>query len=302
MGLFGDDPPDPAKSYVAGLNADLETFPERRIIDAASALGKKVTLNIPGRGPTNFDFTGLGQADVQAGYGDAMLSQLLQLQRDLGPEFVEQRLAELREADPEGAAMRERLWGAIKSSVEAGPTDRPDLKQLEDEIMAELGRAGQLTPETSHAISQRVMGNQVARGNYLGNAAATEEATVMAEAGEQQRAQAQQQAMAFLTGGISPDDAQYREGQQNLANLGSFIAGETPTAQFGQLSGAQRGAAPAAGVSPGLGLDPNAGASGINWANNLWSAKQGQVNPWTAGLVGAAAGANLGGSIWNSGG
>ncbi len=290
MGLCGPDPPDPAKGVAQGIKADLETFPERRMIDAAAQLGQKVVIN-----GKEYDFTGLGEAEYAQQYGDSMLGQLLQMQRDLGPEYVQQRLKELRLADPEGAAMREKLWGAIQSKVAGGPTDRPDLQQLESVIMGELEKGGQLSNATSSDISQSVLGQQTARGNYLGNAAATQEAGVLADAGARQKALVQQQALAFLTGGMSPDDARFREQQQNLANLGSFVAGETPTAQFGQLSGAANGVVPAANVGPGLGLDPGAGANGVAFQNQIWQAKQAGagVNPWLAGAAGAVAGANV---------
>ena len=303
MGLCGNDPPDPAKGIIGGIQADLETFPQRRIIDAAAQLGHKVTLNIPGKGLQTFDFSNMGDADYAWKFGDQMLQELLQLQRDLGPEYVQQRIEELRLADPEGAAMREQLWNQIKSGVEAGPTDRPDLQALEDQIMAQLERGGQLDPATQSRISQGVLGGQVARGNYLGNAAASQEARAMSDASAAQLAQAQQQALAFLTGGLSPEDAAYRENQQNLANLGSFVSGETPTAQFGQLSGAQRGIVPGANVAPGLGLNPGAGAQGVAMQNQLWQAQQaGQgVNPWIAGLGGALQGANVWASLAGKG-
>jgi hypothetical protein len=100
--------------------------------------------------------------------------------------------------------------------------------------------------------------------------------------------------MAFLTTGVSPEDAAYREQMQDLSNLGAFIGGETPVAQFGQLTGAANGIVPGTPVAPGMGLDPNAGANGMAWANNVWATKQaGQgVNPWVAGLAGAFQGAN----------
>lgn len=301
MGLCGDDPPDPSKGYAAGIRADLETLPSRRIIDAAAALGIPVEVLMPGaRSPQRFDFTGLGQADYEGQYQDQMAQQLLALQEEFGPEFVEQRLNELRTADPEGFAMRQRLWDSIKGDIEsARSANRPAASELQDLIMAELEKGGELDPRTAHDVSQRVLGAQVARGNFLGNAAATEEAQVLSDASEAQRTQRQAQALAFLTSGVSPDDVAYRREQQGLSNLGSFIAGETPTAQFGQLSGAQQGIVPfAASNQPLPGTNPNAGQQGISFANGIYSANQNwannTINPWMAGLTGAVRGANVG--------
>jgi hypothetical protein len=300
MGLCGNDPPDPAKGYVAGINADLETLPIRRILEAAALLGDSVTLDMPGKGKQGgmqtFDFTGMGEAEYQAKYADNLTGQLLQMQKDFGPAYVQQRLAELEQADPAGAAMRRQLWGAIQDSA-SSTTARPGNQSLEDLILGELDRGGQLNPETAERVSQRVMGGQVARGNYLGNAAAAEESGALASATEREAASRQAQAMAFLTGGLSPEDAAYREQQQDLGNLGAFISGETPVAQFRQLSGAAGGAVPFTSTGPGVGVDPNAGWSGIQNQSGVWAAdqqaRQNTVNPWTAGLSGAMGGLNV---------
>ena len=302
MGLCGGDQPDPAKGYASGMSADLETLPARRVIEAAAQLGQKVTVNIPGKGMQTFDFTGMGAADYASQYGDQMSQQMLELQRQMGPQFVEQRLKELEAADPEGAAMRSRLWDTIKSGVEGGPTARPANDEMARLIQERLARGGTLDQTTSDQISQRVLGQQVANGNWLGNAAGAQEAGVLGQASEMQRTAAQQDALNFLTGGLDPQDVAYREQQQGLTNLGAFINGETPTAQFSQVSGAAGGTVPfqTGGALPGV--NPNAGWQGVNNQMNGFNANQNnrQVNPWIAGLAGGASGANLWTS-WNGG-
>ncbi len=298
MGCLGSDPPDPAKGYVAGINSDLETLPARRLIEAMARLGESGYVDIPGsRGRTTrqfYDFTGLGEADYNRQYGEQMAAQMLQLQRDFGPKFVEQRLAELEASDPTGAAMRRQLWDTVRTGAET-ERDYSDAQALQDAVLADLERGGSLDPETERQISQSVMGEQVARGNYLGNAAAAQEGTAIANAGEAERATRQQQALAFLTGQVSPADAARREGLQDMNNLAAFLAGESPTAQFGQLSGAQNGAAPFLPGAPMPGTNPMAGWQGVQNQQNLWSAQQGAqgVNPWVAGLSGAFNGVNL---------
>jgi len=307
MGLCGEDPPDPSKGYAAGIREDLAALPSRRLIDAAAALGIPVDVLLPGsRTPSRFDFTGLGQADYEAQYQDQLAQQLLDLQEDLGPEFVQQRLDELQAADPEGFAMRQRLWDSIKGDLEqARSADRPAARELQDIIMAELAKGGELDPRSAEQVSQRVLGGQVARGNFMGNAAASEEAGALADATEAQRTQRQAEALAFLTSGVSPEDVAYRREQQGLGNLGSFLTGETPTAQFAQLSGAQSGIVPFSPSNQSLpGVNPNAGQQGINFANGVYGANQAwaqnSVNPWMAGLTGAVRGANVG-AAWGGG-
>jgi hypothetical protein len=307
MGLCGNDPPDASKGYAAGIQADLEALPWKRMIESASATGDKVTIDIPGKGPMTFDFSGLGQADYQSQYGDQMASQLLQLQKDFGPAYVEQRLHELERSDPEGAAMRQKLWDSVRSDVgEAATAHRPAADELQKLILDELNKGGKLDDRTAMAVSQAVRGKQTATGNYLGNAATTEEAGALAGASEQQAAQRQQEALAFLTSGATPEDVAYRREQQALGNLGSFISGETPTAQFGQLSGAGNQIVPFYGGGALTGVNPNAGANGINFANGLYSAQtnwaNSQVNPWIAGLSGAARGVQVWAGLGGGGG
>jgi hypothetical protein len=299
MGLCGNDPPDPAKGYVAGIHADLESLPARRLIEAMARLGEAGYVDLPtGRGNRTtrqyYDFTGLGEADYMAQYGEQMTEQLLAIQREFGPQYVEQRLAELERSDPEGAAMRRRLWGNIKAGVEAGPTDRPGAEALQAQVLAELEAGSRLTDAEMQDVSQGALGVQTSRGNWLGNAAASQEAGAVNAAGEAKKTSAQQAALAFLTGGVSPEDVANREQMQNLSNLGAFMAGETPVAQFGQLSGAQGGAAPFM-TSGGLpGINQNAGWDGIAERNAIYGINQqaGGVNPWVAGLSGALNGVN----------
>lgn len=304
MGAWaGNDPPDPAKGYVAGIDADLEGLPSRRLIDILALLGESGTVDIPGKkgGSMPVDFTGMGEADYQRQYADQLTQQLLDVQRQYGPQFVEQRLKELETADPAGAAMRRQLWSNIQDST-GSLTPRPENEQLQKLVMDELAKGGELDQDTSHRVSQGIIGGQVARGNYMGNAAATEEATGLAAAGEQMKAQRQQQALAFLTGGYSPEDAAQREQQQDLNTLGSFVAGETPTAQFSQLAGAQNGVVPfTTGTGTLPGVNANAGWQGVNnyfqnW-NTTQQAQNNQVNPWVAGLGGALNGANVWGAM-----
>lgn len=297
MSCLGPEPPDPAQSYIAGIEADLETLPARRIIEAAAMLGQRVTVNIPGQGLQTFDFTGLGEADYQAQFGDQMAQELLAIQREFGPQYVEQRLAELELADPEGAAMRRRLWSSIQEDLTRQGEGLESARELEALILGELERGGELDDQSRDRVIQQVRGGQVGRGNWLGNAPAVQEGAALTSASEQARAIRQQQALSFLEAGISPTDVRLREEQQGLSNLGAFVSGETPQAQFGQLSGAQAGAAPFTFAQNLTGADPQAGQAGINFANNFFSQQQAlnqaTVNPWIAGVQGAIGGVNL---------
>jgi hypothetical protein len=124
----------------------------------------------------------------------------------------------------------------------------------------------------------------------MGNAPEQQEASAVVGAADQKNAAGQQAAGQYLNAGITPADIQYQTTQQDMNNMGAFINGQTPTAQFSQIGGAQGGATPTPNTgysTPTLNEGQGAqqginNALGIyegqtNWANN-------QVNPYMAGL------------------
>lgn len=161
-------------------------------------------------------------------------------------------------------------------------------EELFTQIMADLGLEAQLNDSTRREVQQGVRGAQAARGNILGNSAIYEEAMELGQAGEQRQQQRQQNTLQFLTSGTTPEDIAYRKKQQAMANLGSFMGGQTPVAQFGQLAGAQQGAAPYAPQNAPQVLNPNAGAQGAQFAQQNYAQQMNaysqQANPWMAGL------------------
>jgi hypothetical protein len=291
MGLFSKPKiPDPNAAAVAGAVADMENFPRTAQINALAKMGGKGWIE-----GKYYDFTGLGEADTAGVMSDKLAATLLELQQQFGPEFVKQRLAELKAADPTGYAARQQLFDRIMADADARP-DRPMNEALQAEVKAALAQGGRLDARQREEVQQNVRGRQVGRGIFLGNAPASEEANAMVRAGEAMRDQRQNQAQGILGSGVLPDDVEYRRIQQAMANLGAFTSGQNPTAQFGQLSG--NGAAPyMPGSANQAALNPNATAQGmqdamslytgqVNWANS-------QMNPWLAGISGATAGANI---------
>ena len=282
--------PDPIQASIAGAKADVQNFPFKAQIDALSQMGGKATIN-----GKEYDFTGLGNADVNGKISDQMAQAMLDIQKNYGPDYVKQRLADLQQSDPNGYAARKELFARILSDSESNP-DRPMAQDLQNQVTSMLSKGSNLSAGPGgelEQVQQSVRGGQVARGNFLGNAATNQEASAVVNAGDQQQLQRQHQAQGFLNSGVSPEDVTYRRIQQNLSNLGSAVNGTTPQAQFSSLSGAQQGAAP---FQPGNvqypTLNPNAALQGqqnaadlyrsnVNWANT-------QANPWTTGLSTAA--------------
>ncbi|MDE2099792.1 MAG: hypothetical protein KGL39_21245 [Patescibacteria group bacterium] len=299
----GPSIPDPNQAAIQGITQDVQNYPFEYLINALSQMGGQATI-----GGTNYNFTGAGNADVQGQMSDQMAQTILDIQNGLGPQFIAQRLADLKQSDPTGYAARQQLFDKILADAN-NPAPNAQLSQdTQNAVMGELQKGTGLSPEELKQVQQGVRAGQVSSGTYLGNAPASQEASAVVGAGDQLQQQRQTAAGQFLASGVDPTDIQYRQIQQEMANLGAFLTNTTPTAQFGSLSGAQTGAAPypntgyqAPTINEGQAASQGVqNAYGIysgeyNWANN-------QINPYIAGLNTAAAGAgtafNLGYAPW----
>jgi hypothetical protein len=298
--------PDPNAAAVAGALAQAGTFPFQQYIDYLAQTGGSANI-----GGTNYNFTGLGNAQQNAALSQVMLPAELQIQQQYGPQYTALASQNLQQANPQAVAARQQEFNNIISNAQTTP-NRPMATDLQNQILALTGMGSNLTTgpnSETEAVQQGVRGQQVANGIYLGNAPASQEATAVVNAGDQQQQQRQQQGLDFLQSGVSPEDVTYRRVQQSLSNLGNAINGQTPEAQFQSLSGAAAGAAPFSGAGvQGAQMNTNGGLQGlqnaaeiysgnVNWADN-------QANPWTVGLSslsGAASILNNSGALSNNG-
>lgn len=286
MSLCGGPPsiPDPAKAAIAGIQADTELQPFQYIINALSALGQKGSV-----GGQTFDFTGLGNADTARKVSDQMAATMLALQKEKSPQIIQQRIDELKAADPQGYAARKQLFDRIVADSQANP-DRPVSQDLQNELQDQLSKgAGFDDARQEKQVREQARGGQVASGIYLGNAPTTQEAKSVVNAGESLQSQRQQNALAMLQSGTSPEDIAYRRFQQNIANLGNFQSGESPTAQFQQVSGAAHGPVNFVGGAPNTNtFNPGAAGSGMSNALSGYGGQLGwfgsQANPWLSGM------------------
>jgi hypothetical protein len=350
--------PDYAAANREAIQTDISTLPTRRLIEQAAQLGTRVTYVDPSSGKeTVADFSGLG--DLAAAQQMAKLlgetnadvqRQQLELREELGVRNAQQTSKEVAAADPAAYAIRNQLTGQIGEAlgrpgeqlggyqglydvatrVQGGDPSTDALNYGLQQALADYQRGGKLDPATERYLTDNVRSGQAARGNYLGDAAAVQEAATMGQAAEARRAQALQQllgvqAQAFGQGQqqnqLALGAAQAAAGeqrsartetfgrqQQGLANASSIVLGQPITNQFGALGGAQQGAV---GFNPvGAGglsnLNPGAGAQGAQWAQqnygnamNAWSTQANiaaQGNPWM-GLLGSAAGAGVGAGV-----
>ena len=145
---------------------------------------------------------------------------------------------------------------------------------LGESAKEDLARGTELSPDMARQVTQQERAAQAARGNIYGSAPAAAEA-------------------------MSLGDAGFRMRQQRLANAASFLSGTTPVAQFGQISGAQAGASPfnPMGIQSGIGVNPNAGAQGQQWAMNAYNTQMNYAanqQPIGAQLLGMATGVATG--------
>ena len=263
MGLYSPDPPDPPDYAAAtreGVEADIDSLPLRKIIEAAARQGTKVTYTDMDGKEKTVDFTGFGdidqsrkELDFAEESADRMAKSALNLQQKYGTDFVMQRLKELELSDPQFRKVRDSLGKAALEDVELGY---------------------KLAPGMRDEVQQASRAAQMARGNYSGAAPAAEE--------------------AFEVG-----NAAFRLRQQRLANAASYLSGTTPVAQFGQIAGAQQGASPfqPMGIRSGIGLDPNAGARSLGLAQGVYNNQfQDYMNQQGQGadMFGSVAGLGLG--------
>lgn len=284
MGLCGSAPaqPDYAAAEYAGAQAAANALPLQKQIEAAAQRGEKVTVN-----GKEYDFSGLGDAEYQSAYADAMAQAALEVQKQYGPEYIKQRMEELKAADPAGYAARQELYQKTMGGLDKAPPGMEDATALQESVLADLKKGGELHPEVERRVREGVLGGQVSRGNWLGGAAQDQEASAVVDASDKVAADRQARALQYLQSGSTPDDITYRDSQQDMANLHAFLSGETPTAQFSSLSGAGNGAAPMVTGSPGVGINYTPG-SGSGFASNVAGTTNSylgsQANPWMAGI------------------
>ena len=275
MGLYSADMPDAvsiAGANEAGVWADLETLGVRKLIANASKYGKSVDIKVP-----IFDKDGNKKKDEDGnfvfkdvtydfkGYSDADATREDMKFGGEAADYMAKTMLEVQQKY--GKDFVKQRLEELKA---ADPTGYEVREMLGESAKADLARGTELSPEMARQVTQQERAAQSARGNIYGSAPAAAEA-------------------------MSLGDAGFRMRQQRLANAASFLSGSTPVAQFGQISGAQQGASPfnPMGIQAGIGVNPNAGAQGQQFAMNTYNQKMNfaaQQQPIGSQLLGMAAG------------
>ncbi len=241
--------------------------------------GGHMQINI---GKRTADFTGYGDADIQGKLAKDLAGVQLELQKKYGTDFVNLAREQQEQADPQGTAARKLLASEInRMEDERATRERPVAEMLDAQMLADLKTGGGIDPEQQAAMD-RVLAR---RGDVTGDVAGDLESGA---AGESRLKRRLQKGMSYLGSGATPEDADFRDEQQGLANMSSFLAGRTPQSQFASLSSAQQGASPGVRAPSLPGVDPNlvnnAQQAGTqSYQAGVRSAAT-QVNPWFVGL------------------
>lgn len=287
--------PDMAAANREAVYAQAQTFPILRQIEAASRTGGKGTYPVydaSGKvvAERPYDFSGISDIDITRETARALASlapeqtrQQLDLAKQYGTQFAEQRRAELEAVDPRRYGLYESFLRDIGKSpisetspaaptyervgMPAGPQDtgyaQSIRSDLERQIAAGLAQAGTLDPAMIRAAEQAARARGTATGNILGNLSAFREARAVNEAIANADIQRRQQALGLLQSGQTTSDVANRQaqeafnnilaatGQRNTAMQQSF-AGQM-AAQQQQQAGRQQNIA---NIQSALGLQP----------------------------------------------
>lgn len=246
------------------------------------------------------NFTGIGQADVQAAIAKQTAANQLATAQQFDPKFIAQALSQQAQADPQSFAARAEEAKLVQDQIDR-PINSPVSDMLNQQVQDSLTAAKNhsLTDMDTQRLNAAVAQAQSDRGGPGPNADFSIPLTT-GFAGEQRQANAAAAAQGFLGSGSSPEDIAYRREQQNLGNLSAEVNGKTPQSQFASMSGAQSGPTPMMTAAPLSVLpgDQSQAAAQVaiqNW-NTANRASASQVNPWMQGLSGAMGLAGAAGS------
>ena len=265
----GTPPPQPdyAASATAGRLEDIKSLPARKIIESLAKSGGKGQVKV-GDEIIDVDFTGYGDLDQQkidleamTVSADAIAAMSLDIQQRYGEQMNLEQLKRIKEADPVGWELRQKLAETTLSELSAG---------------RELGA------DAAHQVEQSVRGAQASRGNVYGAANIGQEALAKFDAGQRLLTQRMSQAQAYALG--TPITAQY----------GAISGAQQGAANFAPMQ-LQQGI----GQNPNAGQQAAQFASS-NYSTYV-QGMQNQSNPWmeglgmVAGVVGQGVGGHFGG-------
>ena len=317
MGSSNNQPP-PAPSPSEAVEADINTLEARRLIDQAARMGTATNydyVNDAGNKVTgSVDFTGMGDQALASNqrkiYLDGiteMAPELLALRDKYGVDFVNQSRKEIEASDPEAFALRKVLGEELLNKGYNPQTENESTAnlraELEEQVASELSLGGELTPEQRREMEQNVLNRQARTGMIRGNAPALMELTEVGQASENRARQRRTNALTYLNSGMSVADTELKYNNYNnnqeqslRAEKQAFTFGQPLSAQFAQVTNAQRGTVPINPVGYGTqGVNLTATPVAGNYAPQYDTGISKGAAALSAAMSGAKAGFYMGG-------
>jgi len=244
------------------------------------------------------DFTGYSTADIQRQMMTQGAQSQLEQAAKYDPQYIALAAQQAKEAAPQETAARQSMYDLVEKQIQNQPTS-PVAQEMQRQIGEKVAAGSGLTPEEQSLLNQSVAN----MGNITGTKGVSPDLgqqLTTGVGGSQRELQNTLLGSQWLSSGETPQDIQYRQQQQNLANLSSFVSGQTPTSQFKQLSGAQQGATP---LYQETALPTYNGAQAAQTGQQAALAGYGQqmtqANPWTVGLAGLSGAGQIATSLAN---
>jgi len=285
--------PDLAAANRAAVEANAETFPKLRALEAAAKLGRKIEVD----GKT-YDFSETGDIQVATAFARAaaqiapeLAGKQLELAKQFGTQFSQQRRSELEALDPEKFKLYDQFLQDVKGDAAAPDTriesptyekvGMPGAQQdtgasqlirseLERQIQQGLSQVGTLDPSMERRVQQAARARGSSIGNVLGNPSAIRESLALQDALGNANSQRWNAAMGLLQSGQSTSDTANRNAQEAFQNILAATGQRNTAAQqsfAGQMASQQQMLAGRqqniANVQSALGLQPIVGQAAI---------------------------------------
>lgn len=265
-------------------------------VTAVTAVGSAVAANQQSKNAKQAA-NAVAQNQVAPPDYNAIYRKGLQDQYMWNPIFAQQEMDLRKRFAPQTANLAASLYGPMLQKFAGSnmrtlrtidPQSIEAYRQLYGNVSGDLALGHNIDPQLLSETEQQIRRAQTARGNFLGNAPISAEASFTAAERE-------------------------REYQQRIANMMNFLRGPTPEGHFAELAGAGSGVLGAAiggAAAPGYqyiqppqnianSMVSNAAAQWQGQANNAnrvgdaqAAAAMNQTNPWAAALEAAAGSAS----------
>jgi hypothetical protein len=243
------------------------------------------------------NFAGQGTAQTQGQIEQQLAQGQLQEGQQYDPQFIATQLAEEQQANPQQFAARQAEYNMLQQAIQ-NPQTSPVSNTLQNQVTGQVAAGSSLTPQEQQMLNAAVASsNASGQGGTGGAAPDFENALTTGFAGQERALQNASTGAGFLQSGETPADIAYRQQQADIGDLGAYAGGQTPEAQFGEISGAGQPVAPEYQTSyqpsyAGAAAAQQGEAGAINEFGQNVDQQLNQPNPWTLGLSTVLQGVN----------